>query len=106
MMPGFHQSLMGFRPICDAGFTVTFLTTDVIVCDKDQTAVLAGRRDPGGTKIWHFNLQPKESKLPLPTTYESCQQACLVAFRAYDLPSVEALVNYLHTVAGFPIKAT
>ena len=29
--------------------------------------------------------------------------ASLKAFSAYDLPSVEVLVRYLHTAAGFPI---
>ena len=27
-----------------------------------------------------------------------------VAFSAYDLPSVEALVRYFHAAAGYPIK--
>ena len=30
----------------------------------------------------------------------------LSAFSAYDLPSVEALVRFLHATAGYPVKNT
>ena len=32
--------------------------------------------------------------------------ASLAAFSAYDLPSVEALVQYFHAAAGYPVKDT
>ena len=37
---------------------------------------------------------------------ENADQTNLRAYRAYDPPSVEALVRYFHAAAGFPVRAT
>ena len=54
--------------------------------------------------MWRFSLHPEVEYLPhspLDTT-----SAILGAFRAYDLPIVEALVHYFHASAGFPVQLT
>jgi len=104
-MPGFRQTLIGIGPICDAGFTVHFSDVDVIVRDKKGRDVLSGWRaldEPG--KLWHFNLLPEGDEIPTETMPR--QSASLAAYSAYDLPSVGALVAYLHAAAGFPVKDT
>ncbi|KAL7531028.1 hypothetical protein ACHAXR_003813, partial [Thalassiosira sp. AJA248-18] len=67
--------------------------------------VLSGWRaldEPG--KLWHFNLLPEGEEIPTETMPR--QSASLAAYSAYDLPSVGALVAYLHAAAGFPVKDT
>ena len=38
--------------------------------------------------------------------HSSTRQTTPVAHSAYSLPIVEALVRYMHVVAGFPVKST
>ena len=38
--------------------------------------------------------------------YTTTSQITPAAHSAYDLPILEALVRYMHTVAGFPVKST
>jgi hypothetical protein len=105
VMPEFQETLLGIGPICDAGCTVLFSDTDVIIHDKKGNPILSGWREPEGAKLWYFNLLPEEEELP-PPTLEPRNQATLAAFSAYDLPSVQALVQYFHAAAGFPVKDT
>ena len=104
-MPEFQETLLGIGPICDAGYTVIFLDSDVIIQDKKGNAILSGWRDPEGAKLWYFNLLPEEEELPTPSLAPR-NQATLAAFSAYDLPSVEALIRYFHAAAGFPVRDT
>ena len=103
-MPGFATTLVGIGPICDAGFTVTFSDTRVIVRDKENDPVLTGWREQQGPKLWHFNLLPEPQDVPTPTA--ACRTTSLGAFSAYDMPSVQALVRYYHAAAGFPVRDT
>ena len=79
--------------------------------------MLQGWRDQTGDKLWHFALklaagiQASSSSVVTEQAYSttadpSIQSSKLQAFSAYGLPSVEALVQYLHAAAGFPVKAT
>ena len=54
--------------------------------------------------MWCFALSQTED----PTTQEPRrnERTSLRAYSAYDLPSVAALVRYLHVAAGFPTKHT
>ena len=103
-MPGFAQTLVGIGPICDAGFTVTFSKSMVIVRDTTSQPVLTGWREPDGPKLWHFNLLPEPNDVPTPSA--DCRQESLAVFSAYDMPSVQALVRYFHAAAGFPVRDT
>ena len=52
-----------------------------------------------------MTLQPEPEHVPdLPPT--NTTTASLQAYSAYDLPSVQALVRYLHAAAGFPVRDT
>ena len=104
-MQGFQQMLIGIGPICYAGFTVTFSEDAVIVHDDAKPVILSGYRDPKvPPALWYFNLLPAPKAVPVPVA--TCHQASLGAYIAHNLPSVAALVRYLHYVAGFPIKDT
>ena len=106
-MPDFTESLIGIGPICDKGFKVTFSAEDVIVQDTQKRVVLSGWRNPKEPPaLWHFNLLPSPADVPQPTATAPRLEASLAAFSAYDLPSVGALVRYLHAAAGFPVRDT
>lgn len=49
-------------------------------------------------------LLPEDKDLP--QHYPTSSEASLEAFRAYDLPSVQALVPYFHAAVGFPVRNT
>ena len=104
IMPSFAHSLVGIGPICDADCKVLFSKHDVIVYNKDHKPILRGWREKTAAKLWRFSLR-ENLQLPITET-ENVQKTTLAAFSAYDLPSVEALVRYLHAAAGYPVKST
>ena len=68
---------------------------------KDNTLVLRGWYEPSGAKLWKFSLQPEDHPaVPPEWNYGP------TALNAHDLPSVGALVRYLHAATGFPVKST
>ena len=71
--------------------SVTFFS-----CDND--VLLRGWREPRGAKLWRFALCPKGH-----TALPAACAAGPVAMNPHDLPSVGALVRYLHACAGFPV---
>ena len=103
-MPTFTDTLVGIGPICDAGYTVTFTSTDVTVYSERGLLILTGWRETQMQKMWRFALSPNK-ELTTPTTPRN-ERTSLRAYSAYDLPSVESLVRYLHAAAGFPKNHT
>ena len=59
----------------------------------------------GGPRLWRMSLLPDETSTP-DITASNAQQSTLKAFRAYVLPSVEALIQYFRASAGFPVQNT
>ena len=53
--------------------------------------------------LWRFALKPTEELIK---DHTSTRQTIPAAHSTYSLPSVEALVQYMHTAAGFLVKAT
>ena len=84
--------------IYDANCTAVFAKSSVTVIDPQDKAILTGWRKRTGPKLWRFYLRPQHQ----PVTPTSTATASLKAFRDYNIPSVEALVHYLHFFAGFP----
>ena len=103
-MPTFKNTLVGIDPICDAGCTVTFTSKYVTVYSARGLPILTGWRETHLPKMWRFALSPTEN----PTTPENSrnERTSLHAYISYYLPSVAALVRYLHAAAGFPTKNT
>ena len=91
-MPGFRHTLIGLGPLCDADCTVTFTRAALIVRDARGMPVLAGWRKNSGPRLWRIALQPDEANLPrMPNT---SHRTTLEAYSAYNLPSIEALIQY------------
>ena len=97
MMPNFHHDLMGIGPLCDHGCCVVFEQTKVTVFSKDSTELLRGWRETTGSKLWRFSLRPGDHPTPSPDWSN-----VPTALNAHDLPSVGALVRYLHATTGSP----
>ena len=59
-----------------------------------------------GAKLWRVSFRPEldDVKPCSPNDVNSLQKVTLEAYIAYNLPSVEALVRYFHTTAGYPVK--
>ena len=74
------------------------------VFSKDnKNILLKGWRDTAGAKIWRFSLRPEDNPVSSIHSYTPTPPSAL---NAHDLPSVGALVRYLHTATGFPVKST
>eukprot|EP00804_Cyclotella_cryptica_P014538 CCRYP_004830-RA/>CCRYP_004830-RA protein AED:0.09 eAED:0.09 QI:0/0/0/1/1/1/3/0/993 len=101
-MPTFKHNPFGVGQLCNNGCRVLFDTDKVTIFKQANNSILLqGWREPTGAKLWCFSLLPQDhltphtSALPKPT-----------ALHTGDLPSVGALLHYLHTSAGFPVKST
>ena len=105
-MPTFKHNLFGVGKLCDNGCRVLFDTHAVTVFNKqDDSILLQGWRETTGAKLWRFSLLP-EDQPQTHTTPAALTTTPLLALNAGDLPSVGALVHYLHAAAGFPVKST
>ena len=62
-----------------------------------------GWRENNLPRIWRFALKPTEKLIK---DYTTTIQTTPVAHSDYDLPSIEALVQYMHAVARSPVKST
>jgi hypothetical protein len=105
-MEGFHENLVGIGPICDATYTVVFDDNNITIVSPTGTLVLPGWREPTGNKLWRMSLLPYAEGAQIHMDIPGVSTASLAAFSAYDLPSVEALVQYFHAAAGNPVKDT
>ena len=92
---------MGIGPLCDHGCRVVFEKTKVTIFSKDSTELLCGWHESIGYKLWRFSLCPGDHN-PTPP---DCSKGP-TALNAHDLPSVGALIRYLHATAGFPVRST
>ena len=103
IMPTFTNTLIGVGPICDADFTVVFKKEEVTVLSPKGEPILQGWREDKLPRLWRFALIPdKKQKGIYTTTIQNRPEASNV----YDLPSMEALVRYMHAAAGFPVRST
>eukprot|EP00804_Cyclotella_cryptica_P027773 CCRYP_009194-RA/>CCRYP_009194-RA protein AED:0.39 eAED:0.16 QI:0/0/0/0.66/0.5/0.33/3/0/764 len=102
--PSFKHTLFGVGPLCDNGYQVLFDSASVTIYDKTNDSVLLqGWRKPTGSKLWCFLLLPDNNTfhhVPPPT-----HSVTPSALSATNLPSVGALVHYLHAAAGFHVKS-
>ena len=103
-MTSFHHTFIGLAPICDVECKVNFTKHNVIIYEQEGSPILTGWRERNGVRLWRIALTPTPEELPdMPN---SADHTNLKAYRAYDLPSVESLVRYLHTAVGFPVRTT
>ena len=80
-----------------------FRKEDVTVMSPEGKPILRGWREKKLPRLWRFALIPDERE---ERKYTTTSQKGPEAHNVYDLPSVEALVRYIHAAAGFPVKYT
>ena len=102
-MPSFTNTLIGVGPICDANFTVVFKKKDLIVLSPEGQKILTGWREKKLPKLWRFALKPNYNII---NDYTTNIHTTPAAHNAYDLPSIEDLVQYMHAAAGLTVKST
>ena len=103
IMPDFTNTLIGVGPICDTNCAVVFKKKDVTVLSPEVKPILQGWREKKLPRLWRFALKPNNRSIQ---NYTTTNQKSTSAHSAYDLPSIEALVRYMHAAAGFPVKST
>ena len=104
-MPGFQENLVGIGLIYDADYSVTFTKDLVRIYSPKGHRVLIGWREIEGPRLWRMYLLLDETSTP-DITAPNTQQSTLKAFSAYDLTSVEALIRYFLSAAGFLVRET
>ena len=98
IMPTFKYKLIVIDPIYDSDCTVTFSKKDVTVFSPYNIPILIGWCETGGTKLWRFYLLPDAAQFP--PDQPDTENALLSVYTAYEIPSVKALVRYLHADSG------
>ena len=101
-MSSFTNTIVGVGPICDADCTVLFTKHNLTVFSPEGKLILTGWREKDMAKLWRFDLRP--SKEPL--LNQESNRTTSLAYSAYYLPSVEALVMYMYAESGVPVKST
>ena len=100
----FRRTFISIGGIFDADCKFVFTKQSVVVYDPQQQPIIIGWREHTGAKLWHIALRPSPTNIPtLPST---ATRSSLQEFSAYNLPSVESLIRYFHTAAGFPVQDT
>ena len=103
VIPVFKHTLVCIGPIFDAECKVTFSAQYVTVFAPNVRSILIGWSEASGAKISRFALTSHENQLP-PTNLDT-QEPVLSSFSAYDIPSVEGPMHYLHDASRFPVKS-
>ena len=104
IIPGFNHTLLGVGPICNANCTLTFICDAVVVRGATNRAILTEWRKEQAPYLWRIALLPENADIP--EVHQDASRFSLLAYSAYDLPSVEALVGYFHAAAGLPVWST
>ena len=103
IMPSFTNTIVGVGLICDSDCTEFFTKQDVTVLSPKGKTTLTGWRENKLPRLWRFALKPSEELIK---DHTSTRQTIPAAHSTYSLPSVEALVRYMHVAAGLPVKST
>ena len=103
-MPTFQQNLLGIGKIYNHVCTVLFYSNAVTIFSKDnKNILLKGWRDTTGAKLWRFSLRPEDHP---DSSIHPTTPTIPDALNSHDLPIVGALVRYLHSDSGLPVKFT
>ena len=102
-MPSFTNTIVGVGLICDSDCTAFFTKQDVTVLSPKGKTILTVWRENKLPRLWRFALKPSEELIK---DHTSTRQTIPAAHSTYSLPSVEALVRYMHVAAGLPVKST
>ena len=75
-----------------------------MVRDATNITILTGWREEQAPYLWYIALLLDNTDIP--EVPQDALRVSLVAYSAYNFPSIEALVRYFHAAAGFPVRST
>ena len=101
VMPGFQENLVDVVPMCHANCTIIVTKYAFNIYIPTGTPIITGWCETTGPCIWCMSIMPNPVNMPLPPDYH--KTTTLQSFSDYDRPSVEALIQYFHADAGFPV---
>ena len=104
LMPLFKHTLIVIDSISDNDCKIFFTKQYFVVYDPQQQPLITVWREHNGAKLWRISLLPFPLNISTPPTVIT--GASLKSFSAYDLPRVEALVQYFRAESGFPVIYT
>ena len=82
---------------------VVFKKEHVTVISPKGEPILQRWREKNLPRLWRYTLIPDKKQKGI---YTTTSQKKTEANNVYDLPSMEALVRYMHAAAGFPVRST
>ena len=82
---------------------MVFKKEDVTVLSPKGEPILQGWRENKLPRLWRVALNPDKKQKDI---YITTSQNRPEASNVYDLPSMEALVRYMHAAAGFLVRST
>jgi hypothetical protein len=100
ILPGLTTPLISVNKLAEEGYTtifhpgeqgVTIHQSGTVKITNMEPPILQGCKE-NGANLWTISVDQKATKEK--------------ALHAYDLPSVNQTVRYLHAAAGFPVKET
>ena len=100
ILPGLKTPLISVNKLAEEGYTtifhpgekgVTIHQSGTVTITNTEPPILQGCKK-NGANLWTISVDQKETKEK--------------ALHAYDLPSINQTVRYLHAAAGFPVKET
>ena len=97
------NTLIGVGPICDTNCTVVFKKNYVTVLSAEGKKILTVWREKKLPRLKRFALKPNDNII---MDYTTTKKTTPAEHSAFDLPSIESLVRYMHAASGFPIKST
>ena len=92
---------MGIGTLCDHDYCIPLDKTTVMVFSKDNAVLLRGHRNATGARIRRLSICPHDHTAA-PTQWQSGP----INLNYNYLPSVGALVRYIHAAAVFLVKST
>ena len=101
-MPSLTNTIVGVGPIYNADCTILFTKQDVTLFSPGGNPILTGWRKKELLRLWRFALKPTKELL---LHHTKKRQTTLSVYSAYDLKSLELLVQYIHGVLGFPVQS-
>ena len=101
----------------------TFTKIGLTITNAHGLPILLGTCVPTGPRLWKIDITPqplphallttttpevRPSPSPAPSITPTVHAAHRATphVRAYDLPNTPALIAYLHTAAGYPVRST
>ena len=101
IMLNLNHNLMVIGPLCDKVCSIIYEKAAFKVLSSTREVILCGWQEVRSARLWRFSLLPNSQPQPPAQTSPVPK-----ANSAHNIPSVAALIIYLHAASWFPVKST